>query len=96
MLRSSFNDLLIGTLDGLVRIRDEKLTVFTKTDGLSGNTITPLLEDANHTLWIVGYEFPAYPVPDGQTMDSFLRSRVDEGIRVLLIQTLASGSTVTL
>ncbi len=29
----------------------------------------------------LGYEFPAYPVPNGQTMDSFLRKRVGEGIR---------------
>jgi error-prone DNA polymerase len=29
----------------------------------------------------LGYEFPAYPVPVGQTMDSFLRKRVEEGIR---------------
>jgi error-prone DNA polymerase len=29
----------------------------------------------------LGYEFPAYRVPDGQTMDSFLRKRVEEGIR---------------
>ena len=29
----------------------------------------------------LGYEFPAYPVPDGQAMDSFLRKRVEEGIR---------------
>jgi error-prone DNA polymerase len=29
----------------------------------------------------LGYEFPAYPVSDGDTMDSFLRKRVDEGIR---------------
>jgi error-prone DNA polymerase len=28
----------------------------------------------------LGYEFPAYPVADGQTMDSFLRKRVEEGI----------------
>jgi error-prone DNA polymerase len=30
----------------------------------------------------LGYRFPAYPVPHGQTMDSFLRKRVDEGIRL--------------
>lgn len=30
----------------------------------------------------LGYEFPAYPVPDGETMDSFLRKRVEEGIRL--------------
>jgi error-prone DNA polymerase len=29
----------------------------------------------------LGYEIPAYPVPDGQTMDSFLRKRTEEGIR---------------
>lgn len=29
----------------------------------------------------LGYEFPAYQVPDGETMNSFLRKRVDEGIR---------------
>jgi len=28
----------------------------------------------------LGYEFPRYPVPDGETMDSFLRKRVAEGI----------------
>ncbi|HMH11794.1 MAG TPA: hypothetical protein VK578_01680 [Edaphobacter sp.] len=25
----------------------------------------------------LGYEFPAYPVPDGETMDSFLRKRTE-------------------
>jgi error-prone DNA polymerase len=29
----------------------------------------------------LGYEFPAYPVPDEETMDSFLRKRTEEGIR---------------
>ncbi len=29
----------------------------------------------------LGYQFPAYPVPDGQTMDSYLRQRVEDGIR---------------
>jgi error-prone DNA polymerase len=28
----------------------------------------------------LGYEFPLYPVPDGETMDSFLKKRVAEGI----------------
>jgi error-prone DNA polymerase len=28
----------------------------------------------------LGYEFPRYPVPEGETMDSFLRKRVDEGV----------------
>ena len=30
----------------------------------------------------LGYEFPRYPVPDGDTMDTFLRKRVDEGVRL--------------
>lgn len=29
----------------------------------------------------LGYEFPHYPVPDGDTMDSFLRKRVEEGVQ---------------
>ena len=28
----------------------------------------------------LGYEFPLYPVPDGETMDSFLKKRVAEGV----------------
>ena len=28
----------------------------------------------------LGYEFPHYPVPDNDTMDSFLRKRTDEGV----------------
>ncbi len=33
------------------------------------------------TLSDLGYEFPRFPVPPGETMDSFLRKRVDEGAR---------------
>ena len=33
------------------------------------------------TLNDLGYEFPKYPVPDGETMDSFLRKRTYEGAR---------------
>jgi len=33
------------------------------------------------TLDNLGYQFPHYPVPAGQTMDSFLAERVDEGVR---------------
>ena len=35
----------------------------------------------NFTLADLGYEFPKYPVPDGETMTSFLRRRTDEGAR---------------
>lgn len=33
------------------------------------------------TLKELGYEFPKYPVPDGETMTSFLRKRTEEGGR---------------
>jgi len=33
------------------------------------------------TLEKLGYEFPRYPVPEGETMDSFLRKRTWEGAR---------------
>ncbi len=33
------------------------------------------------TLDNLGYEFPHYPLPDGETMDSFLAKRVEEGVR---------------
>jgi error-prone DNA polymerase len=34
------------------------------------------------TLDHLGYEFPHYPVPEGETMDSFLAKRVEEGARL--------------
>jgi error-prone DNA polymerase len=33
------------------------------------------------TLADLGYKFPPYPVPNGETMNSFLRKRTDEGAR---------------
>ncbi len=30
----------------------------------------------------LGYEFPRYPVPDNESMDSFLRKRTDDGVRL--------------
>ena len=38
-------------------------------------------ERLGFTLNDLGYEFPQYPVPDGDTMDSFLEKRVEEGVR---------------
>jgi len=34
-----------------------------------------------YTLADLGYEFPRYPVPTGETMDSFLRKRTEEGFQ---------------
>jgi error-prone DNA polymerase len=37
-------------------------------------------ERLEFTLDNLGYEFPRYPVPDGETMDSFIAKRVEEGV----------------
>jgi error-prone DNA polymerase len=37
-------------------------------------------ERLDFTLDNLGYKFPHYPVPDGETMDSFLAKRVEEGV----------------
>jgi signal transduction histidine kinase len=46
------SDLWIATFDGLSRLRDGKISTFTKTDGLSGNVITALAVDDSGALWI--------------------------------------------
>ncbi len=43
------------------------------------NTVA-LSERLEFELHDLGYEFPRYPVPEGETMDSFLRQRVAEGV----------------
>ncbi len=43
------------------------------------NTVA-LSERLEFELHDLGYEFPRYPVPDGETMDSFLRQRAAEGV----------------
>jgi error-prone DNA polymerase len=43
---------------------------------------TPIVsERLGFALNNLGYEFPQYPVPDNETMDSFLEKRVEEGVR---------------
>ncbi len=46
-----------------------------------GNT-GELADRLQFTLADLGYEFPRYPVPPGETMASFLRKRTDEGARL--------------
>jgi error-prone DNA polymerase len=41
-----------------------------------------LSERLQFSLTDLGYEFPRYPVPEGETMASFLRKRTEEGARV--------------
>jgi error-prone DNA polymerase len=40
-----------------------------------------LADRLEFTLEDLGYQFPLYPVPEGETMDSFLAKRTDEGAR---------------
>ena len=40
-----------------------------------------LSERLEFELHDLGYEFPRYPVPEGETMDSFLRQRTAEGVQ---------------
>ena len=51
------------------------------------NTVA-LSERLEFELDDLGYEFPRYPVPEGETMDSFLRQRMAEGVmQALRLQT---------
>ena len=54
--------------------------LFRDVPGAIGNTLE-LSSRLEFQLSDLGYEFPRYPVPDGETMDSFLAKRVDEGVR---------------
>jgi len=64
---------------------------YVKTPAQMARLFADLPEAIAHTLEIssrlqftladLGYEFPRYPVPEGETQMSFLRKRVDEGAR---------------
>lgn len=47
--------LWIGTLEGLTRLKDGRLTTYTAADGLSAGHIRAIHEDADGTLWIGTY-----------------------------------------
>jgi error-prone DNA polymerase len=57
----------------------EMASLFRDVHGAVENTIE-LSSRLQFELSDLGYEFPRYPVPDGDTMDSFLRKRVEEGV----------------
>lgn len=58
----------------------EMAALFRDIPGAVANTID-LSSRLNFELSDLGYEFPRYPVPDGETMDSFLGKRVAEGVQ---------------
>ncbi len=63
-----------------LRAAREMSALFKDVPGAVENTIE-LSSRLRFELSDLGYEFPRYPVPDGETMDSFLRKRVEEGVQ---------------
>jgi len=62
-----------------IRSAREMATLFRDVPGAVENSVA-LSSRLSFALSDLGYEFPRYPVPDGETMDSFLRKRVAEGV----------------
>jgi error-prone DNA polymerase len=62
-----------------LRTSREMATLFRDIPHAIENTVE-LSSRLQFELSDLGYEFPCYPVPDGETMDSFLRKRVVEGV----------------
>jgi len=63
-----------------LRSNEEMVELFSDLPEAIGNT-GELSARLEYTLADLGYEFPRYPVPDGETMDSFLRKRTEEGFQ---------------
>jgi len=59
----------------------EMATLFEDITGAIENTVD-LSSRLKFELSDLGYEFPRYPVPEGETMDTFLRKRVAEGVQL--------------
>ncbi len=62
-----------------LRPADRMVKLFRDVPGAVENTLE-LSSRLDFQLGDLGYEFPRYPVPEGETMDSFLSKRVEEGI----------------
>jgi error-prone DNA polymerase len=63
-----------------LRSARQMAALFRDIPGAVENTIS-LSSRLSFELSDLGYEFPRYPVPDNETMDSFLRKRVAEGVQ---------------
>jgi len=63
-----------------LRSSREMAALFADVPGAVENTVH-LSDRLEFKLNDLGYEFPRYPVPDGESMDSFLRKRVTEGVQ---------------
>ena len=63
-----------------IRSAPEMAALFADTPGAVENTVE-LSSRLTFELSDLGYQFPRYPVSENDTMDSFLRKRVAEGVR---------------
>ncbi|HEY1985606.1 MAG TPA: error-prone DNA polymerase [Terracidiphilus sp.] len=72
--------LLTANCARFVRAPHEMATLFRDLPETVANTRI-VSQRLTFTLNDLGYEFPHYPLPGGETMDSFLEKRVEEGVR---------------
>jgi error-prone DNA polymerase len=70
--------LLSRNAERHIRTPEQMTCLFADLSEAIGNAVE-LSARLEFTLEDLGYEFPQYPVPDGQTMDSFLHARAWEG-----------------
>jgi error-prone DNA polymerase len=72
--------LLARNSERHIKTPPEMLHLFADLPEATANTLE-LSSRLEFTLNDLGYQFPRYPVPEGETMDSFLRTRTMEGAR---------------
>src|SRR5581483_9836800 len=72
--------LLARNSERHLKTPQQMMQLFAGLPEASANTLE-LSSRLEFTLHDLGYEFPRYPVSDGETMDSFLRARTLEGAR---------------
>ncbi len=65
-----------GTYGGLARLEGGRFTVFTTADGLAGDRVRSILEDADGTLWIGTYDDGLSRYRDGK----FVNYRTEQGL----------------
>ena len=63
-----------------LRSSEQMQQLFADLPGAIANT-KELSSRLKFTLEDLGYEFPRYPIPAGETMDAFLKKRTEEGFR---------------
>jgi error-prone DNA polymerase len=72
--------LLARNAERSIKSTEEMNRLFADLPEAIGNTLG-VSSRLNFTLSNLGYEFPIYPTPPGETMSSFLARRTDEGAR---------------